>query len=97
VSGGQLDEIYTRPSVSQFIVTFAQFFVTALWLLVVGRVLLSWINPTFQGPVGRFLFETTEPLLAPIRRFMPTTGTLDFSPLVLLLILGFLVQIVLFR
>jgi YggT family protein len=83
--------------VSQFIVIFAQFFVTVLWLLVVGRVLLSWINPTFQGPVARFLFETTEPLLAPIRRFMPSTGMVDFSPLVLLLVLGFLVQLVLFR
>ena len=82
---------------SQFIATFVQFFVTALWLLVMGRVLLSWVNPTFQGPVGRFLFETTEPLLAPIRRFMPTTGMLDFSPLVLLLLLGFLVQLVVFR
>lgn len=82
---------------SQFIITFAQFFITALWLVAVGRVLLSWINPTFQGPVGRFLFETTEPLLAPIRRFMPSTGTVDFSPLVLLLVLGFLVQLALFR
>ena len=82
---------------SEFIVTFAQFFVTALWLVIVGRVLLSWINPTFQGPVARFFFETTEPLLIPIRRVMPSTGTLDFSPLVLLLILGFLVQLALFR
>jgi len=50
-----------------------------------------------SGPVARFLMETTEPLLAPIRRFMPSTGTLDFSPLVLLLVLGFLMQIVLFH
>jgi YggT family protein len=82
---------------SEFIVTFAQLFVTGLWLLVVGRVVLSWINPTFQGPVGRFLFETTEPLLVPIRRLIPSTGTIDFSPLVLVVILGFLVQLALFR
>ncbi len=74
-----------------------QLLVTALWLLIVGRVLLSWINPTFSGPVARFLFDTTEPLLAPIRRFMPSTGMLDLSPLVLLLALGFLMQLVLFR
>ena len=82
---------------AEFIAVFIQLFFTALWLVVVGRVLLSWINPTFQGPVARFLFETTEPLLAPIRRFMPSTGTMDFSPLVLLLILGFIVQLLLFR
>lgn len=82
---------------SQFIVVFIQLFFTVLWLVVVARVLLGWVNPTYQGPVGRFLFETTEPLLAPIRRFMPTTGTVDLSPLVLMLILGFVVQLVLFR
>ena len=82
---------------SQFIFVFIQLLVTALWLVVLARVLLSWINPTFSGPVARFLFETTEPLLAPIRRFLPSSGTLDFSPLVLLLALGFLMQLVLFH
>jgi YggT family protein len=83
---------------SQFIVVFIQLFFTVLWLVVVARILIGWVNPTYQGPVGRFLFETTEPLLTPIRRFMPkTTGTFDFSPLVLLLILGFIVQLVIFR
>ncbi len=81
----------------QFLVVFFQLLITALWLVVVGRVLLSWVNPTFSGPVGRFLFETTEPLLAPIRRFMPATGAVDWSPLVLMLLLGVVVQLVLFR
>jgi YggT family protein len=83
--------------VSQFLFVFIQLSVTALWLLVVARVLLSWINPTFQGPIAHFLFETTEPMLVPIRRFMPTSGTLDFSPLVLMLVLGFVLQLVLFH
>ena len=82
---------------SQFIVVFIQLFVTVLWLVVVARVLIGWVNPTYQGTVARFLFETTEPLLAPIRRFLPSTGTIDLSPLVLLLVLGFIVQIVVFR
>jgi YggT family protein len=83
--------------VSQFVVVFIQLFVTALWLIVLGRVLLSWVNPTFSGPVARFLFETTEPLLAPIRRLLPQSGMLDFSPMVLLLLLGVLMQLVIFR
>ena len=82
---------------SSFLFVVLQLLVTVLWLLILGRILLSWVNPTMSGPVARFLMETTEPLLAPIRRFMPTTGTLDFSPLVLLLVLGFLMQIVLFH
>jgi YggT family protein len=83
--------------VSDFLRVFIQLFVTALWLLVIGRVLLSWINPRFEGPVGRFLYETTEPLLAPIRRFLPTTGMIDWSPLVLMLLLSVLVRLVLIR
>jgi YggT family protein len=73
---------------------FLQLLVTVLWLLVVGRVLLSWINPRFEGPVARFLYDTTEPLLAPIRRLLPQTGMLDLAPLVLVLALGVLLQVV---
>ena len=82
---------------SGFLVVFLQVLVTVLWLIVVARVLLSWVNPTLEGPVGRFLFDTTEPLLAPIRRTLPQSGMVDFSPLVLMLGLGFLMQLVLFR
>jgi YggT family protein len=81
--------------VEGFLRTFIRFFFTALWLIVLGRVLLSWVNPRFEGPIGRFLFETTEPLLAPIRRFLPQTGMIDFSPLVLVVILGVVVRVVL--
>ena len=82
---------------SEYLVVFIQLFITALWLIVVARVLLSWVNPTFSGPVARFLYDTTEPLLAPIRRLLPKTGTLDLSPLVLMLVLGFVMQLVLAR
>jgi YggT family protein len=82
---------------SGFLFLLLQMLVTVLWLMILGRVLLSWINPRFDGPVGRFLYETTEPLLAPIRRILPQTGMLDLSPLVLLLGLGFLMQLILRR
>jgi YggT family protein len=82
---------------AQFIQTFVSFLFVALWLVILGRVLMSWVNPRFEGPIGRFLYETTEPLLAPIRRFMPRMGMIDLSPLVLLLILGFFMRLLLFR
>ena len=80
---------------ADFLRVFVQLFVTALWLLVLGRVLLSWVNPRFEGPIARFLYETTEPLLAPIRRVMPQMGMMDLSPLVLMLLLGVLMRLVL--
>jgi YggT family protein len=82
---------------STFLRIFVQLFVTVLWLLVLGRVLLSWVNPRFEGPIGRFLFETTEPLLAPIRRVLPQTGMMDLSALVLMLLLGVIVRLVVLR
>ena len=81
---------------AEFIQVFARFFVTALWLIILGRVLYSWVNPRFEGPLGRFLYETTEPLLAPIRRFLPQAGMIDFSPLVLLLIIGVFMRLLIF-
>lgn len=57
------------------------------WLLNFGIVNLH--NP-FVNMVGEVLFRITEPLLAPIRRLMPAMGGLDFSPMVLLLIIIFL-------
>ena len=77
-----------------FIAIFVQFFVIALWLVILGRVLMSWVDPRFDSTLGRFLFETTEPLLAPIRRLLPQTGMIDFSPLLLLILLGILMRLV---
>jgi YggT family protein len=70
-----------------------QSLVTAAWLVLLGRVLMSWIDPRFEKPLGQFLYSLTEPFLAPIRKVLPQTGTFDFSPLVLLLGLGLLMRV----
>jgi len=71
-----------------FLWTFLRFFFAALEVLILGRVLMSWLNPRFEGPVGRLLYEATEPILAPIRRILPSTGMIDFSPIVAFLVIG---------
>jgi YggT family protein len=70
------------------LLVFVRFLIIALYLVLLGRVLMSWVNPRFEGPVGRFLYETTEPILAPIRRVLPQSGMIDFSPLVAFLLLS---------
>ena len=65
---------------------------TAITVLLFARIILSWIriSPSSQFfPIVRFIHDATEPLLAPIRRIMPPTSGLDFSPMILLLILYF--------
>lgn len=69
--------------------------VVLLWLLVLGRVLLSWVDPMGRTQAGRMLFQLTEPFLAPIRSVLPRTGMLDLSPLVLLLGLGVVMRLLL--
>lgn len=62
----------------------------SLWLLILGRVLISWVDPVGRSQLASFLVSATEPILAPVRRVLPQTGMMDFSPLVVLLILGVL-------
>ena len=72
---------------------FLQLFVTVLWVLVLGRVIVSWVDPMGRNQVSSWLIRATEPLLAPIRRLLPQSGMIDFSPLVLMLVLGFIVSV----
>jgi YggT family protein len=73
-----------------FLVNFIQFLLIALWLLVLGRMLMSWVDPTGRNQVSGFLIQATEPILAPVRRLLPSTGMVDWSGLVVLIVLGFL-------
>jgi YggT family protein len=73
-----------------FLVNFIQFLLMALWALVFGRMLMSWIDPTGRRQVSAFLYQTTEPLLAPVRRMLPQSGMIDWSGFIVLIVLGFL-------
>jgi len=56
--------------------------------LIIARVLLSWVRLDPYHPVVRFIYETTEPILAPFRRIMPRgTMPVDFSPFIAILVL----------
>ena len=72
---------------------FLEILVLVLWLLVMGRVLVSWVDPMARNAVSRYVVAVTEPMLAPIRRLLPQTGSIDFAPLVLLLGLGVLLRL----
>ena len=80
-----------------FIQVFISLFVTALFIVVLARVLLSWINPRFEGAVARFIYDTTEPLLSPIRRVLPSTGMLDLAPMILIMVLLILMRVLVLR
>jgi YggT family protein len=62
-----------------------------MWI-VIGRALISWVNPDPRNPIVRFLHNATEPLLYRVRRVLPFMGGLDLSPLVVIIAIVFLEQ-----
>ena len=75
-----------------FLLNLLRFSLIALWILVIGRVLASFVDPGGRSRGGAFLVTMTEPILAPVRRVMPSTGMLDFSPLVVCIVLSLFIQ-----
>lgn len=61
--------------------------------LFIARALMSFTSMDPYHPVAQFLYRLTEPVLAPIRRVLPPTGMVDFSPMVAMLLIIVLGQI----
>ena len=81
-------------AISNFIVAIAKILNIALSLymwIVIGRAIISWVNPDPYNPIVRFLNAVTEPVLYPIRRKIPISlGGIDFSPVLVILAIIFL-------
>ena len=58
------------------------------WVVIIS-VLMSWFIRDPYHPVRQGVDNLVRPLLDPIRRMMPSTGMIDFSPIVLLILLQF--------
>ena len=79
---------------SVFFVNFVRFVLIGLEIVIFARVLLSWFDPGGRSGFSAFVIQTTEPLLAPVRRLLPRTGMLDLSPLIVLLVIGAILRAV---
>jgi YggT family protein len=62
-------------------------FLSLYTLAIFIRIIFSWVGMSYANPLMRFVFMTTEPLLGPLRRMVPTVGMFDISPIVAFLIL----------
>jgi YggT family protein len=56
-------------------------------LLIFVRIILSWGTVGYRNRTMRFLVNATEPLLAPLRRYVPPVGAFDISPIVAFVII----------
>lgn len=74
-----------------------------IWILIANAI-FSWLyafnvintRNQFVNMIGRALYQMTEPVLRPIRRFMPDLGGVDISPIILILIIYLIQQIVIY-
>ena len=62
--------------------------------ILLARVLTSWVQIDPYNPIVRVLYQLTEPLLGAIRRFLPQTGMMDFSPIVAFVLITIVERIV---
>lgn len=65
-----------------------------VWLAILIRAILSWVSPDPRNPIVQALSAITDPILQPLRQIMPRTGTIDFTPLVALILLQVLIALV---
>ena len=79
---------------SNFIIGLAKVIDIALTLymwIIVFRALISWVNPDPYNQIVVFLYRFSEPVLGPIRRRLPIRNIgIDFSPLIVILVIIFL-------
>ena len=80
--------------VNNFVGAVAQlidFVLTVYMWIIIGRAVISWVNADPHNPIVRFIYEATEPVLSRIRSILPlSVGGLDFSPMILILVIMFL-------
>ncbi|MBI3749764.1 MAG: YggT family protein [Chloroflexi bacterium] len=70
------------------LLNFVRLLLMAVWLLVLGRIVMSWIDPAGRNQLSRLLIQATEPILGPVRRMLPPTGMIDWSGFLVLIVLG---------
>lgn len=70
---------------NSFLVVLIDVTARVITILVIVHVILSYFVPP-DHPVRIFIYRLIEPILAPIRQIMPSTGMIDFSPMILLIL-----------
>lgn len=61
---------------------------------LLGMIILSWIAPGASNPAVYLMYQITEPVMAPFRSVLPAMGGLDFSPILVFILIN-IVQIAL--
>jgi YggT family protein len=56
------------------------------------RSILTWFPIGRGNPIQLIVFQVTEPVLGPVRRYLPRFGAMDLSPMVVIIVILFIIQ-----
>ena len=70
-----------------FALEFIRILAIALNVVIIARVILSWVKLSPRNPIAIIIYGISEPMLKPVRRLLPNTGGLDFSPIVVIILI----------
>lgn len=62
--------------------------VNIYFFALLGMIILSWVAPGSQHPAIYLLHQITEPVMAPVRKALPSMGGLDFSPILVFILIN---------
>jgi YggT family protein len=83
--GGVIESLVTGRIIA--VIGFLLYGLLSIYLLLITlRIIFSWGQVSYSNRIMRFLVDTTEPLLGPLRRMIPPLGWIDISPIVAILI-----------
>jgi YggT family protein len=74
-----------------FLVSIITFVLYAFIIVMLVRVAFSWVSPYPTNSVSRLAYRVTEPVLSPVRRWLPPFSGIDLSPMVVTLAAYFLI------
>ena len=69
------------------LINFLNLLVNIVVFAIIGRAILSWFIRDPSHPLMRILIDITEPILGPIRRQLPSSWTVDLSPMIAILVI----------
>ncbi|MEO1080761.1 MAG: YggT family protein [Pseudomonadota bacterium] len=70
------------------VVAVAGLLVKIYFFALLGMIILSWIAPGSANPAAYLMYQITEPVMAPFRRILPAMGGIDFSPILVFILIN---------
>lgn len=85
---GRLDAFNVLQALIWAAIGCASLLINIIFYSVIAMIVVSFLAPQSSNPAVEFIWELTEPVMAPLRRILPPMGGLDFSPIILFIALN---------